>query len=234
MKAVRILIVTSTLPLLWIGIPELWADPTGHMPPAAVTNAPADPTAQTAQTANDAQLTRINVTLLGQTCLLQGPVEEGTLKAIHALGPAQLYPNLVLSEPKSAKNQIKHALSKLQSGSAPQLPSQMALLLKPYREKLINRLEAQLAFLEAAELVNKSHDPQPLQNLEAKFFKKPDTRSFEAALKKLKGPIKGPNHYQEIMDQIFDTYNDEIEPDPENAFHKAIEKVEIQYRCQSE
>ena len=42
--------------------------------------------------ASAAPSTEIRVSLFGQPCTLQGPVDERTLKLIHSLSPEQLYP----------------------------------------------------------------------------------------------------------------------------------------------
>jgi hypothetical protein len=168
--------------------------------------------------------TQIHVTLLGQPCLLQGPLDESTLKTIHAIGPAQLYPSLSTSDPSSSKSEAKKAFEKIKTTS--NLPS----LLDRYREKLLKRLEAQIAFFDNLGAVIKTHHSTALQKIGKKYIRH-DFNQFQELLKKIDKPSKKSEPFRELLDQIFDSYNDRIEPDPEEEFHRAIKRLNIQYMC---
>jgi len=182
--------------------------------------------------AKNSPQTGIHITLLGQPCLLQGPLDEATLRAIHAIGPAQIYPEISTEDFKSSKEQIRKALKKLHAGTT--IPS----LLDRYRDKLKKRLEAQVAFFEDFEVAQKKNDPQLLMKSLKRYLKSSDLQQFEKILKKLGAAPKSssPNSSQnrETIDQAYDFYNDSIEPDPEEEFHRAIKKLDVQYTCSFE
>lgn len=170
--------------------------------------------------------TEIRVTLLGQSCLLQGPFDEATLKMIHSIGPAQIYPNIQSPDSPHALEQTRHALSQLRSSTS--LPS----LLDRYREKLGKRFDAQIAFLNGLEVVPKNAQYASLQKAGKLYLKKEDINSFESLLKKLLHSKKETQ--KSIGEQLFDLYNEGIEQDPEEEFHRAIKKLNVQYTCSFE
>jgi hypothetical protein len=174
--------------------------------------------------------TKIHVTLLGQPCLLEGPYDEATLKSIHSIGPAQLYPNLSASEPSNSRENAKKALDTIRN--TPTLPS----LLDRYRERLGRRLEAQIQFLESLEGFKKNQKIPPLLKIGKRYLQDRDLRSFEATAKKLDGPRKGASAstIRDLIEQLMDTFNDGIERDPEEEFHRAIKKMTVQYTCSFE
>jgi len=171
--------------------------------------------------------TQIHVTLLGQPCLLQGPLDESTLRLIHAIGPAQLYPTLLSSDPNLSKSEAKKALEKIRSAS--NLPS----LLDSYREKLGKRLEAQIAFLESIGIATKTHQSLALQKTSKKYLKQEPFQLIHL-FKSIDAPSKHHTVMRDVIDQAFDLFNDNIEPDPEEDFHRAIKKLNIQYHCSFE
>src|SRR4051794_38218221 len=77
----------------------------------------------------------VRVSLFGQPCTLQGPLDERALRVVHSLSPDQIYPqreNTLTAAP------TRRALEKLKSlNGAP-------AGLDRYRERLGKRLEAQL------------------------------------------------------------------------------------------
>lgn len=189
--------------------------------------------------------TEIHVTLLGQPCLLQGPFDEATLKAVHVIGPAQIYPNLSPNDALSSSEQARKALEKIRRVTS--LPS----LLDRYREKLGKRLDAQMIFLENLEsiaekgpkAVSKQAKPgqvpsqvdgiQKLLKSVKSRIQASSLQKLENLLKKLK-TLKNSAQYRDQVEQVFDFYNDSIEPDPEEEFHRAIKKLNIQYTCSFE
>ncbi len=172
--------------------------------------------------------TEIHVILLGQPCLLLGPYDEPTLKAIHGIGPAQIYPNLSVSNFTVSTEQAQKTLDKIRGMNS--LPSS----LDRYREKLGKRLTGQIAFLSTIETTQKAHNSSNLSQVAKKFLKNQDLIAFEKLLKKINLPQKNTSSFMESMDQIFDFYNDRIEPDPEEEFHRAIKRMNVQYTCSFE
>ena len=174
--------------------------------------------------------TEIRVNLLGQSCLLEGPFDESTLKFVHSIGPAQIYPNVSSSDSTAALKQTSRALETLRGSS--RLPS----LLDRYKEKLGKRLEAQVAFFESLNGVrNPKETALLLIKLGKNSLKGKDLRAFETLTKKLYNPTGGRNsHFSEMSDQLFELYSESIERDPEEEFHRAIKKLDIHYICSFE
>ena len=173
--------------------------------------------------------TNVHVTLLGRPCILEGPFDEPTLKIIHSIGPAQIYPKL---EPpfKNANSDLKKAIEKIRSSQ--KLPP----FLDRYREKLLRRLEAQNAFFEALLFFQKDAHSHLLFTLGAKFLQGKNAKNYENLVKKAQsgGQDGIKNSDPPIEEQLFDSFNDGIEPDPEEEFHRAIKKLDIQYKCSFE
>jgi hypothetical protein len=165
----------------------------------------------------------IHVSLFGQPCDLQGPVDEPTLKLIHSLSPEQLYPpqdTPLSSEP------TRRALDRLKA--ATHVPAALDL----YRERLSKRLEAQLAFLNGVDSYRKDHKLAALLAAGRAYLSGKRQRDFEASLKKAEAArtLAGRGGF----DPIFDSYNEGIEADPEEEFHRAIQRLKVQYACSFE
>lgn len=177
--------------------------------------------ANAAQAANSHQ---IHVKLFGQPCLLEGPVDEDTLKTIHSISPEELYP---VFEPGLKHAKVKTALEKLRALRTPLAGLDL------YREQLLKRLEAQASFLKGLDeaLVVKKSFPLVAgvraQLSDAKF------KSFENMAKKLDGGLT-PAQRKDLIDQLFFSYNEALPSDPEEEFHRAIHKMKIQYLCSFE
>lgn len=174
-----------------------------------------------------AKLTTIQVTLLGQPCLLEGPFAEHILRTVHALGPAQLYPSLFVNEAEDSKAALKKALN--QTNSYKNLPDAF----DNYRKKVTLRFTSQMTFftqLAETNLLDSRQDPAPFIEGVKKNIRESDVRQFEGLVKKLKTLLK-KSQRQEALDQLFDFYNDSIEADPEAEFHRAIKKLNVQYVC---
>lgn len=162
--------------------------------------------------------TQVHVKLLGKPCLLQGPFDEPTLNSIHSIGPDQIYPSFASPDSQEARQTTRQAIDKVKTVNN-QLPS----VFDRYREKLAKRLEAQLAFLDALKL-GKS---EGLIKAARKYLEKNAEKRFETLLKK-------KTSAKETQDQLFEIYNDGIEPDPEEEFHRALKKLNVQYTCSFE
>jgi hypothetical protein len=169
----------------------------------------------------------IRVRLFGQPCLLQGPtrgtIDERALKAIHALSPEQLYPE---RENTLTGASTRRALEKLRAANG--IPSG----LDRYRERLGKRLEAQLALLEAIEKARKDGKAAPLLATAKANLKGTKLTEFEAAAKKAEAAHTLAK--ADTQDTLFDLYSDGIEPDPEEEFHRAIQRMGVQYACSFE
>lgn len=158
-----------------------------------------------------ARAAELRVQLFGQPCLLQGPLEEESLKRVHAISPEQLFPapaeELTLA-------QLKAAASKLQSSG----PYPAAL--DPYRAKLGRRLDAQIAFSEAREELARGKKDSPALSRLRKLYKGPAWKALEAGLRK-------GNDAEKLSELFFEG----IEPDPEEDFHRGIQRLGIRYDC---
>ena len=169
------------------------------------------------------------MTLLGQPCILQGPFDEPTLKKIHAIGPAQVYPNLSASDLGLSARDARNSLTKVRSFQG--LPP----VFDGYQKRLSKRLEAELAFLNGLETFQKVHQTQPLFDIAKIHVRSKNLKDFEALLKKLKlSSNLGAPQYKALMEQLLDSYNESIEADPEEEFHRALKRLKIKYVCSFE
>jgi hypothetical protein len=171
----------------------------------------------------------IRVTLFGQPCKLEGPLDPAVLKAVHAVSPEQASPGFSAEDalkPATA-GLLKGAVSKVSSASAKKIPAS----LDRYREKLVKHLESQAAFAVAVQAAVKSRKPGSfLKALPAASAQKPGER-LETLARKLeteKGDLT------ETVNQLFDAYSEGVEPDPEEEFHRTIRKMGIKYVCSFE
>jgi hypothetical protein len=171
--------------------------------------------------ANTGPATEIRVSLFGQPCVLQGPADERTLRLIHSLSPEQLYPQ---RDTSLASAPTRRALDKLHSISG------APAALDRYRERLGKRLEAQVALLETLESFQKTHKPTPVYAVGKKYLAGRRLKEFDAAIKKAEGTKVSSS----AADSIFDAFSDGIEPDPEEEFHRAIHRMNVQYTCSFE
>ena len=173
--------------------------------------------------------TQVEVNLLGQKCSIQGPFDTPTLKNIHSIGPAQIYPdNLSIETPTASKEQIRKTIEKIHSYTA--LPSTLDL----YRKKLENRLEAQMGFFEAFDSFGKTLQTSSFLKLSKHYLLSKDRSEFEALVKKLIHSKKEAPAQKEKLEQVFDFYNEATEQNTEANFHLAIKKMKIQYTCSFE
>ncbi|OFZ18086.1 MAG: hypothetical protein A2X94_02630 [Bdellovibrionales bacterium GWB1_55_8] len=179
--------------------------------PAAANAAPPRPSSSPSQ--------EITVTLFGQPCLIAGPLNKSVLKEIHSISPEQIFPaeaSDLNAEP------VKRSFEKLKAtqGIPPALDR--------YREKLLKRLEAQLAFLDGLAAAKKAHKSGPLLASISKFTAGKRTQEFDALLRKtdFAGSVGAEN-----ASQLLELLLDVVESDPEEEFHRAIQKLNVQYTC---
>jgi hypothetical protein len=162
----------------------------------------------------------IRVALFGQPCSLQGPADEQTLRVIHSLSPDQLYPS---RESVLTSLSTKRSLEKLRAitGTPPALDR--------YRERLTKRLEAQLALLTAFESLRKDHKSAPVIAAGKAHLNARRSKEFERAVKKAEASKTLAKN--DTLDSLFDSFSDGIEADPEEEFHRSIQRMGIQYAC---
>ena len=175
--------------------------------------------------ANAAPPAEIRVTLFEQPCVLQGPVDQKTLKTIHSLSPEQMYPQ---RGSQLASDSTRRALEKLRAISVPSA-------LDRYRERLIRRFEAQLNLLEAIESYRKTRKSAPTLAVGKKLITAKRYKEFEALVKKAEA-VKDleSERGREALDAVFDHFSDAVETDPEEEFHRAIHRMNVQYTCSFE
>lgn len=188
------------------------------------------PSASPTVVKSSSKVHEIRVTLFGQPCVLQGPLEIETLRAIHELSPEQIYPTYMAEEASQGTTgiQVRKAIQKLKNGS-PRIPS----MLDRYRERLSKRLNELLVFVEWMEAYKKDGNVAALIALSKKNLPARTAQTFEAAAKKLTLPksksAKGAT--QDVRAQLFEIYSEGIESDPQEEFHRAIRKMNVNYNC---
>lgn len=180
-----------------------------------------------AMTRAAASLHEIKVTLFDQPCTLKGPFDDSTLKMIHTISPEQVSPSSSFTSVKAKLEDINKGLKKLESVS--KLPQPIFL----YQEKLTKRLQAQKAILEFL----KNHTGKEgiknqatqLTTLTQKFFiNKNRAKEFVELADKFS--FKKTSDIEKFLE----IYNQLIEPDPEDEFHRGTRKLEIHYQCSFE
>lgn len=169
---------------------------------------------------------QIPVTLFGQACLLQGPLAAEMLEAIHAVSPEQSLPTLDVNELEKSAKQLGQALGRLRAQKA--VPS----ALDRYRERLVRRIEAQLAFAQGLQEAAKSRKPALLLSATKSHIvkgtseRRTRTKLYEALAKRL-----ASSDSLELKEQLYETYSDLVEQDPEEEFHRAIRRLNVRYVC---
>lgn len=178
-----------------------------------------------AEPASAAPSAELKVSLFGQPCVLQGPVDAKILKAIHSLSPEQLYPE---RGPTLLADPTRRALDKLKATPVPSA-------LDRYRERLTRRLEAQAVLLDSLESFRKTHKPAPVLAIARKYLAGKQLKEFESALKRAE-PVKdlASERGRDVLDVVFDAFSERIEADPEEEFHRAIHRMQVQYTCSFE
>ena len=160
----------------------------------------------------------ITVSLFGQPCLLSGPIEKNILRTIHSISPAQVYP-----EPGTAVSSdfLRKAIDKVKTAN--NVPPQ----LDGYRERLTKRLESQLVLANGLSAAKKAGKSEPLVAATKTYIPSRRLKEFETLARKLDGK-KGD---AELEGQIFLLFSEMVEADPEEDFHKAIQRMSVRYTC---
>jgi hypothetical protein len=162
--------------------------------------------------------TEIRVTLFGQPCLLSGPLDEGTLRTIHAISPEKT------PAPETA-DQARQLLERLRK-----LPAGVPSALDRYREKLGKRVAAQLAYFEglAGARKNGGKADALLAATREHLIGGKRAKEFEELARKTDlGGAAG----EEALSLA---YSEAIEPSPEEEFHRAIQRLNVRYTCSFE
>ena len=175
---------------------------------AAPSRADASPSAQ------------IRVNLFGQPCLLQGPVDERTLRLIHSMSPEQLYPQ---TDSPLTSAPTRKALEKLRTlVGAP-------TGLDRYRDRLTKRFEAQLVLLGSIEKYRSDHKSAEIIAAGKTYLNASKQKTFDASVRKAESSKTLNN--RDTLNSLFDVFSNGIEMDPEEEFHRAIQRLKVQYNC---
>jgi hypothetical protein len=169
-------------------------------------------------------VSQIHVTLFGQPCALRGPFDESTLKAIHAISPEQTYSIRTAEDAEEATSaEVKQSLNKI---SKPALIPPAGL--DRYRERLALRLRQLEDFFQGAELARKTHSPSELIETGGLYLKGVEARSFDELAERF---AENQKTDVALKARLFDLYSSAIEPDPEEEFHLAIQRLNVSYSC---
>jgi hypothetical protein len=166
----------------------------------------------------------IKVSLFGQPCLLEGPFSASVLGATDAISPGKIYPEyLDIHSLSSSVSQARRSLETLQKTAT--VPAG----LDRYRERATKRLQAQMAFLGALEKAIAAKKATPMVELFQQSSLQVDTKK-KKDLAALAPKALDPK----LQEQLFELFNDAIEADPEEEFHRAIRHMNIKYVCSFE
>jgi hypothetical protein len=163
----------------------------------------------------------IKVTLFGQPCTLQGPMDEPVLRLIHAISPEQIYPNFSLQTKPSS---VEQALVKLRDNS-------FHGDLDSYKDRLEKRLEAEAAFLNGLQDTQKLGKADALLLTTKKYVPDTKQKSFELLAKKLEIKDLNATQRKDALEQLFNNYSETMPSDPEEEFHSVIHRMKVQYVC---
>lgn len=156
---------------------------------------------------------KIPVTLFGQPCFLQGPLDPKILRSIHAVSPEQI---VTPFGPGRTRDQTKQSIDKLDKTAG--LPP----LLDRYHERMGRQLRAQLAFLEGLDNARKTGKPDAIRTAAKPHLRPGRLKDFEGVVAKL--PQTG-------AEPVFEAFADSTDSDAEEEFHRAIRKLNVQYNC---
>jgi hypothetical protein len=184
---------------------------------ALVASVMAAPTAS----AKDEKLQEIQVTLFGQPCTMSGPYPKAALSLLHEISPEKLPPEITLEQMKRVRTK---------TGELKGMP----MVVEQYRDHLRKRLSAKITFAEAVAQAKKSNagrkslDPfltnikENISVLDYPAFVDATKKAFEA---------NGAIWNDTFIGPLRERYENAIQPDTEEEFHKAIRAAKIQYVC---
>ena len=194
-----------------------WAGPTLGAPgdvPAKATPTPAAP--------KESGVQEIQVTLFGQPCTMSGPYPRPALSLLHEISPEKIPPDLSVDQMKRVRTKCGELKG-------------MPMPIEQYRDHLRRRLSAKIAFEEAIAQSKKSKakdgralDPfltnvkEHISTLQYTAFSGETRKAFESG---------GAIWNEPFLTSLRERFENVIQPDTEEEFHKAIRAVKIQYVC---
>lgn len=201
-----------------------WIEPSALATPLRPTSLKKDLSEKKSEKTYDLQ-----VSLFGQPCLLQGPFETATLKIIHEISPEQIPAVFSYRSPETL-SLLKKTRAKLTS------PTKTPPAFDNYRDHLMKRIEAQIAFAEGLRAAKKNHKLSLFITAIQPHVLEHNQKTFETLSKKLlenKQLSLSSDQAETIdsIDQLGQSYNDLIESNPEEDFHAAARKLKIKYNC---
>lgn len=165
---------------------------------------------------------QINVTLFGQPCTMTGPFSRAVLTQIHEISPEKIRPDFTTEQMKKIQNKA----------SGPKVGQTQV---DAYRDHLRKRLSAKIAFNEVIDEAKKKSIKTPQafkawlinlkENIPAEKFDSFHTEA-RALFEK-----NAETWNESTIEGLREKYENLIEPDTEEEFHKAIRVANIQYLC---
>lgn len=173
--------------------------------------------------AADPAIQEIRVNLFGQPCTMEGPFTKPQLTSLHEISPEKI-------PPAASPAQMKTILAK--TGQIKGFP----LPIEQYRDHLRKRLSAKIALEEAIASAKKTKANDANKSLGALLTNLKEHVStlqyagFETATK------KAFEANASVLNEVFfeglrERFENVIQPDTEEEFHKAIRIVKVQYVC---
>ncbi len=163
-------------------------------------------------------LQEIKISLFGQSCTMSGPFQQAVLKSIHSISPEQM-------PPVQSKEQARQLLSRLKNAGS--TPSE----LMSYRDKMIKRLEGLSAFFDALAQAKKDQSIEPLTALNTKWVISESKKEYESALKSSSTRENAQQWNDATSDQAREIFERFSVPDPQEEFHRSIQKIRVSYAC---
>lgn len=180
------------------------------------------------------QENELEVTLFDQPCFLRGPLNKNTLKLIHSISPEQIEPDLNIKGPlKDSTEKIRKSLERMKtlsstaSASGVTIPTQLEI----YRERMTKRLEAELAFFDGLDAAKKTGKAGAMLELTSRHTRGKAVKDYETRVKKLEIKKFASGRGDDALEQLFEAYDQAIEPDPQEDFHRAIKRMSVRYDC---
>lgn len=164
----------------------------------------------------------VEVELFGSPCLLKGPFSKTVLLSVHQMSPEKVPPHLT---PKEMEQVAK------QAATAKSLPP----ALSAYRDRLVKRLRAQVAYDQSlVDLRKKPYNPE-LSEIFVKGLKEHMNATrfplFRDEIRDLFSKNTKKSLTPDFLEKLKETVATYIEPDTEEEFHKAIRSSDIRYEC---
>jgi hypothetical protein len=163
----------------------------------------------------------IQVTLFGQPCTMSGPFPRASLTLLHEISPEKLPPDITLEQMKRVRTKANEL-------------KDMPMPIEQYRDHLRKRLSAKITFEESFAAAKKSSDPkralgpfltnlkEHVSTLQYPAFVEFAKKAFDSA---------GGVWNEAFLAPLRERFENVIQPDTEEEFHKAIRTAKIQYVC---